>query len=136
MIDGFSNVSTTISCPSGTTTNIPINRGVKKQGDPLSLVLFNMVVDELLEDIHSRPAGLSVGDFELSALAYADDLVLFGQDVPSMQSLINDVESFLQQRQMLLNSRKCTVLVSKLLPHNKKLYTSAKSKIICVGFAY
>lgn len=81
-MDAFIDVSTVVFYPSGSTRPIAMRRGVK-QGDSLSPGLFNMVMDELLEDLHSKPPGISIDGLEISALAYPDDIVLFNQDVHS-----------------------------------------------------
>lgn len=46
-----------------------ILRGVKR-GDRLSPVLFNLVMDEPLEDVHALLPGISVDGLDVAALAY------------------------------------------------------------------
>lgn len=53
--------------------DIKMNRGVK-QGDPVSPWMFNSVMDELLEILLYR-LGVHIGEYYISAIAYADDLV-------------------------------------------------------------
>lgn len=50
IMNSYDNVSTTISCSSNITSKIPIGKGVT-QGDPISPMLFNMVIDEILDTI-------------------------------------------------------------------------------------
>ena len=53
---------------------ISVNRGVR-QGDPLSPMLFNSVIDLALRKIDDA-IGVGLGSNKLSCLAFADDLVL------------------------------------------------------------
>lgn len=48
-------------------------RGVK-QGDPLSPLIFNLIMDRLLKTMPNE-VGASVGAHKVSALAFADDLI-------------------------------------------------------------
>ena len=54
---------------------IHLTSGVK-QGDPLSPVLFNIVMDQLLESLNESNLGVILDGMKLPALAYADDLAL------------------------------------------------------------
>ena len=50
-------------------------RGLK-QGCPLSPILFSIYLIDLTEDLHSSKEGLGIGGIIISALFFADDLVL------------------------------------------------------------
>jgi retron-type reverse transcriptase len=65
--DMYTNVHTRIR---DTGSNIPLMRGVK-QGDLLSPLLFNMVMDRLIRDLQRK--GFKLGGHEIGALAFADD---------------------------------------------------------------
>ncbi|KYB24671.1 Retrovirus-related Pol polyprotein from type-2 retrotransposable element R2DM-like Protein [Tribolium castaneum] len=103
---------TTIKCGSVTTRPIRMLRGVR-QGDPLSLVLFNFVMDELLEKVNEKYEGGSLQSGERCAImAFADDLILIAdrdQDVPAM---FDDVSTFLERRGMSVNPAKCRALIA------------------------
>ncbi|GJQ70216.1 hypothetical protein Trydic_g13260 [Trypoxylus dichotomus] len=71
---------TKVSGGGTTTAPVDINIGTK-QGDPLSPILFNMVLDELIVKLEGMGGGVSVGDGkEVTVLGYADDLILFAND--------------------------------------------------------
>ena len=57
----------------------PVRRGVA-QGCVLSPLLFNVYVDDLLQRVRDTGIGVSVGKALLAALAFADDLVLGGDN--------------------------------------------------------
>ncbi|TNN16340.1 Retrovirus-related Pol polyprotein from type-2 retrotransposable element R2DM, partial [Schistosoma japonicum] len=66
------------------------------QGCPLSPLLFNFVIDMLL-DITLSSSDFSGVDFlpgaSLTDLEYADDIVLFGEDADKMQSLLTTLSN-------------------------------------------
>lgn len=111
---------TTISCCGNTTNSIPIRRGVK-QGDPLSPALFNIIIDELLADLNPD-YGLTIEGHSIPAVAYADDLVIFGPDTVSTQATLNQTHEFLKLRGLSINHAKCTALTAERIPKRKKLY--------------
>ena len=56
------------------------NSGVK-QGCPLSILLFNMIIDELIERISkSKDSGVKLLDSEIPIMGFADDLVLLANN--------------------------------------------------------
>ena len=57
------------------TRQIQINAGVK-QGCPLSPLLFNIVIDELIEKIEQKRIGVKLGDTLINIMAFADDQLI------------------------------------------------------------
>lgn len=106
------NTSTTIKVGQESTRPIRICRGVR-QGDPLSPLLFNLVVDELLENLNARYRGGSLpGGTYCAAMAFADDLIIMSDHNIDMPLLLDETQEFLQRRGMLLNPAKCKSLVA------------------------
>lgn len=97
MYDG----ATTCLGPFG--VNIPIKRGVK-QGDPLSPLLFNLVLDPLLSRLGQSPEGFGLGNVRLSCMAYADDLALFSSSPESMGRLLEITADYLSSVGMALSA--------------------------------
>ena len=74
--DLYTNVTTTIRGKQGPTEEIRMARGVE-QGRPLSLLLFSMVMDELVDSLGTRHGLSPKSDLSgFNVLASADDLVL------------------------------------------------------------
>jgi hypothetical protein len=83
---------------------LAVRRGVC-QGDPLSPLLFNMVVDEILRKLPTE-VGVSIEDAKVSHLAFADDLILVSHSEAGLQHLIGMVESDYADRGLELNPQK------------------------------
>ena len=108
---------TSFSVGSSTSRVVQINRGVR-QGDLLSPFLFNLVLDELLVRLESHVSnGCPFRDgTRCRVLAFADDLVVVGENVADLKLLLQDIVSFFGRRGMALHPDKCRVLVKKRNP--------------------
>ena len=95
---------------------ISVNRGVR-QGDPLSPVLFNAVIDLALRNI-DQGIGVSVGQEKLSCLAFADDLVLLASTPKGLQTQFNSIELALGKCGLKLNVEKSATI--RLDVHGKR----------------
>ena len=96
---------------------VNVTRGVR-QGDPLSPVLFNSVIDIALRHIDSK-IGVPVGDQMLSCLAFADDLVLLAKTPRGLQHQFTVIERALGLCGLTLNARKCATLRIDVLGKEK-----------------
>lgn len=128
----YTGFNTRITCGGQVTGEIPISRGVR-QGDPMSPVLFNLVMDELLCLFNEHNIGLRLGEHRVPALAYADDLVLLAETPYEAQKLLRLCQCFLAKRGMSINSAKCTSLTAFRVPHKKKLAIQSTSKYVIDG---
>ena len=120
IMKSYSNVWTTIAIGRDRTAPIPMIRGVK-QGDPLSPLLFNFVMDELLSLLPNN-IGLSLGNgHNIAAMAYADDLILMARNKGDATRLLNITTEFLTMIGMQLNPAKSYSLGCVVVPKKKKL---------------
>ena len=70
----------TLKYKSGVSIRIPVNTGVKR-GDPMSLLLFNSVIDYVTSELKDYNVIFINGYTHiLKYMAFADDLVIFGKD--------------------------------------------------------
>jgi hypothetical protein len=98
--DMYSGISTQIN---GVGSFIPLVRGVK-QGDPLSPLLFNIVMDPLIQDLQGT--GFRIGGHEIGALAFADDIVSLARSIEGVQNHVDQVGRYMNKLGMTLNQRK------------------------------
>lgn len=126
ILNDLSNASTTIKVGNNITAPISIKRGVK-QGDPLSPILFNLVLDELLDVLENGEISATLNDtrdFKVPAMAFADDLILLFDKESEAQLQLSIVDQFLKRRGMSINPKKCRCISS--LARDKKLISRSK----------
>lgn len=118
----YTNVSTTIECNGQNIGTINIKKGVK-QGDPVSPILFNTVLDILVTSLNKCKYGIQVGNTSISCLAYADDIILLANTKFEARALLNKCLEFFSKTGLSINPSKCAALILETVPSKKKLYT-------------
>ena len=84
----YTNLKTQLKYKKVISLCITVNRGVK-QGDPMSLLLFNSVIDYAISEL---PNSISIHNNSIiKYMAFADDLVLFANDDSSLQTQVDYV---------------------------------------------
>ena len=82
-----------------------------KQGCPLSPVLFNLYIDDLIRTLSSIGVGVKLDDGSLIAvLAYADDVVVLAESENDLQNLLNVLKSWCDSNKMLINADKSNIV--------------------------
>ena len=113
---------------------IMITRGVK-QGDPLSPILFNAVLDELFESLERRRTGgltTSTG-LNIKAVGYADDIIIMDNTVSGAQKSLNVANTFFNKRGLSINPEKSVAASVAVLPGRKILYPQTTGKFVVNG---
>lgn len=120
--DQYTNASTVITYNDAHSQKIDILCGVK-QGDPLSSILFNLIIDELF-DVLQDDHGYSIhGIGQTNARCFADDLCLISSTRIGMGELLRKTNIFLTERGLSINPAKCITIGLA------KGYKGKKSKI-------
>lgn len=102
---------TTINNGVSNTEPILLWRGVK-QGDPLSPMLFNLVLDNLLTTMNTGTQGGSVSHTaKINIIAFVDDLVILQDDPIKLVANLAEVSNYVETRGMSINPAKCAALV-------------------------
>lgn len=116
--DLYDGATTVFQTSEGDSKTLGISSGVK-QGCPLSPVLFNMVMDELIADAPSTEWGYELHDESVGLLAFADDIALVSHSRAMMSHALDYAAGFFEKRNLQLNARKCIGLSIKKAPRRK-----------------
>jgi hypothetical protein len=98
---------TTITTANNERVRIQLRRGVK-QGDPLSPLLFNSMLDPIIERINGGSAGINIAGENVAVLAFADDIILLSSDAATAQKQLDMLRDFLDAMGMGLSTGKCS----------------------------
>jgi hypothetical protein len=96
--------------------DIDVQRGVR-QGDPLSPLLFNLVINQVLEEVrptwrkrgYGTNIGATVKGERLTHVAFADDMTLVSRSWLSMKRMLMTLRKSLAERGLALHPTKCKV---------------------------
>jgi exonuclease III len=95
------------------TEQIPIRRGLR-QGCPMSPILFDLFIDDILEGTLQdgvNVPGVKSGESQCSGLLFADDLVLLAPNKESLMRNMRKVEEWAQLWEMSFGISKCGVMI-------------------------
>lgn len=77
----------------------------------MSPILFNILIADLEERMGKvRRGGVRIGDERIYTLAYADDMVLLAEEEEELNSMIERLEEYLDQKRLELNAKKTKIM--------------------------
>jgi len=102
---------TRIICEGQATDRLPVTVGVR-QGCPLSMLLFNIGIDPILNKLDSIwcCTPVTIGASTISCMAYADDLVLFGASEYEINTLVTCASKYVRAVGMAFRQSKCAYM--------------------------
>ena len=117
IMSGFEEATTELRYRSSKLGEVEQRRGVR-QGDPLSTILFNLLL-EALEKVNATPIGvaLSVEDnssVKVPVLAFGEDLVLMAETQAGLQLLVDEVTDSLRAGGLGVDPNKCHSLTMRV----------------------
>ena len=87
-----------------------VSNGVR-QGGVLSPILFIVYIDDLLTRLESKAIGCHWSHHFVSAVGYADDIVLLAPSASALKIMLNTCCQFAKDHNLLFNAAKTTCAV-------------------------
>jgi len=86
-----------------------ITSGVR-QGDPLSPTLFNIFINDLVDDMKLKGTLVNFGNANFNTLLYADDMVLIAENEDNLQKLLEILSNWCKKWRVKINAGKSKVI--------------------------
>ena len=109
LINMYSGCLSAVSINGKLTGWFDIGYGVR-QGDTLSPTLFNIFINDLINDVNSLDLGVPIGNRKLTILLYADDVVLLADTEPELQAILNKVSEWGKKWRIKFNNSKSKIV--------------------------
>lgn len=97
-----------------------------RQGDPLSPLLFNLMLDEFLQSLDPG-IGYSSDQLQLDGMAFADDLIVFASTPAGLQERLDSLHSFVGARGLAINTEKSFTV--SIVPSGRE----KRTKVVTTG---
>ena len=99
-----------------------------KQGCTLSTILFNLYINDIVEEINATNKGIDVGEEKVSVSLYADDLILLAPAAEDVQIMLDALNVWCNVNKMTINEEKSNFIHFR--PNSTK---RTESIFICGG---
>ena len=126
IIDLYTNNKAQIKIGEYTSESLRIKSGLI-QGSKLGPILFNIFINDLLKELEDSQLGVVMPNILVTALGYADDIVLIADHPSKLQKQINICERWSRRNGMRFNTEKCKVLPLNVGMKGPSLTISGKS---------
>jgi hypothetical protein len=82
-----------------------------KQGGPMSPFLYNVYTQDLIDKIENLNSGPRIKELQISAIMYADDIMLMSTTRKGLEKMLNETASYLKEWKIKMNLNKTNYLV-------------------------
>ncbi|XP_022814444.1 uncharacterized protein LOC111348165 [Spodoptera litura] len=82
-----------------------------RQGGLTSPDLFNVYMNDLIEELSGTAVGLRLGDRYVNNLSYADDMVLLSPSIKGIRRLLAICEKYAREHNLVYNAKKTEMLI-------------------------
>ncbi|CAL7932861.1 unnamed protein product, partial [Xylocopa violacea] len=127
----YGNCTTRLECKDWRSDRIRPLCGVK-QGDPLSPIIFNIIIDGLWKRLPKEVAA-DIDGVRINAAAFADDILLMASTEAGLQRLIDNAVQYLLQCGLSVNANKSLTVSLRSVPHVKKTIVDNNTLFTCNG---
>ncbi|GFT84001.1 retrovirus-related Pol polyprotein from type-2 retrotransposable element R2DM [Nephila pilipes] len=116
----YTGSTSSIRVESGWTDPIPMCAGVR-QGCPLSSIIFNLTLEQILRTGLPTDAGFELFSKSFSCLAYADDLLIIDSSSAGLQRTIDQLSSQANKAGLKFKPAKCASLSFSFTSHRRHI---------------
>ena len=95
----------------GTLSSFFENKTGLKQGDPLTLTLFSLALQKVIQSTKMVTSGIKIGKKQLNILAYADDIALIGKNEIELGKLFVDMANIARKFGLRINQEKTKYMI-------------------------
>jgi hypothetical protein len=126
---------TKIQLQKRTSRTIQTNTGIR-QGDSLSPILFNTIMDQIISTTKETPAGYKIGNTKLHCICYADDATLIADTEDGLQRMVHAFELKSKEYNMKISTTKTKCMVVSKIPLRAKIVINDKTIDQVMQFNY
>jgi len=96
------------------------NKTGLKKGDPSSPILFNLLLQKVIQSIKMVPSGIMIGREQLNVLAHADDIALIGKNEIEIRKRFVEMENIARKFGLQINQEKTKYMIVERKNNLKK----------------
>ncbi|KAG7311162.1 hypothetical protein JYU34_002159 [Plutella xylostella] len=89
----------------------PLRKGVK-QGDPISPLLFNSLLEEVFRSIDWRDRGIKINGINMTSLRFADDIIFVSESSNELQETLSTFQTALASSGLQINETKTKLMTN------------------------